>query len=46
MELRAPRIGRSRMVESRIAGPESMRSPGSEEGRRAMGLEEPGGMGG
>lgn len=45
VDCRAPRIGRSRMVESRTEGPGSMHSPGSEEGRRATGLTEPGGMG-
>lgn len=45
VDRRAPRVGRSRTVESRTEGPGSMHSPGSEEGRRAMGLTEPGGMG-
>lgn len=44
-ERRAQRIGRSRVSESRTQGPGSMYRPGSEGGRRAMGLEEPGRMG-
>lgn len=45
VDRRAPRLGRSRMVESRAEGPGSMHSPGSEKGRRTMGLTEPGRMG-
>lgn len=45
VELRAQRIGRSRVVESRTRGPGSIHRPGSEGGRKAMGLEEPGRLG-